>query len=127
MGIFLIGVVLKKASLPYASELLIISLTGLGLLYLLLPILIFRTQKAGGHLLAYFAGLVLSVALMGALFVIESWPYGNEMRISAELALIPLAILLIVLMAMNYKDIEKRKVYLRIGLRFLILFLFFKF
>ena len=80
-----------------------------------------------GHILAHFAGLTFFVALMGILFIIQSWEYASEMRISGELILPPLIVTLIVIFAINFKDKDRLKVYLRIGLRLLILFLFFKF
>jgi hypothetical protein len=125
--IALIGILFKIASFPRASEMIIISLTSLSVFYVLFPIPLFRSKKVGGHILGHIAGLALFVVLIGALFKIEAWPYANEMYISAIFSFLPMVATLIILMAINFKDIEKRNFYLRIGLRYLIIVLILKF
>ena len=71
----------------------------------------------------YVAGLFLFVAIIGALFKIQSWEYNLEMHIIANLALPPMTLLLLILIAINFKDKDKRNLYLRIGLRYLIIWL----
>ncbi len=126
-GLTMIGVLFKVASFPRASEILIIALTSLSVIYAILPILLFKSKKIGGHLLSHAAGLGLFVVLMGALFKIESWPYAQEMIISATFIFIPLVLLLIILSAINFKDKERINFYLRIGLRLLLVLILFAF
>ena len=122
-----IGIFFKLESFPYASEFLILSMTSLAGLYMVFPIPLFRSSKIWEHILAHLSGFALAIALIGALFRIESWPYASEMQIMAFFLLIPLLIGLSLLIAINFNDNEKRAFYLRIGLRCLILFLVFNF
>ena len=50
-ALLLIGFLFKIQSFPYASEMIILSILGLSGVYFLLPILVFKSQKASGHLL----------------------------------------------------------------------------
>ena len=128
LGVFLgIGVLFKLQSFPYASEFLILSMTSLAGLYMAIPIPLFRSSKIWEHILAYISGFALAIALIGALFKIESWPYASEMLIVALFTLVPLLIGLALLIVVNFNDTEKRAFYLRIGLRCLILFLVFNY
>jgi hypothetical protein len=125
-ALLLIGFLFKIQSFPYASEMIILSILSISGIYLLLPILLFKSQKIGGHLLSHFAGLILPIALIGALFKIESWPYAQEMVIMAQLVLPVLVVLLCLLAAINFKEKQRLYLYLRIGLRVLVLILLFK-
>lgn len=123
----LIGIFFKIQSFPYAAEMIIISFTGLSSVYVFLPIFVFRSKKIGGHLLSHITGFFLFFALMGALFRIESWPYGGEMQIIAAFVVPPMLVLLILLSVINFKDKDKINIYLRIGLRYLIAIILLKF
>lgn len=116
-----IGISFKLQSLPRGSELTIISFTLLTLIYTLLSVSIFRSKKTWEHMFSLIAGLILSFCVMGALYNIENWPNANEMHVSAIVASMGIIALLIVLFAKNFKD--KRNLYLRIGLRYLIIWL----
>ena len=120
----LIGIFLKFHLFPFEAEIIIISLLGLSFLYVFLPIFLFRSKKIGGHILSHIAGLCLFIALMGTLFKIENWEYSNEMYISGMVVFPPIFALLLLLMGINFKDKQKLFFYLRIGLRFLIVFTF---
>ena len=123
-----IGLFFKIMSFPYANELLIVSFTSLPMIYLFLPILLFKSKKGAAHLLAHLVGVFLFVAIISVLFKLMSWPFGNEMTLSALYFSIPIGLTLIVLAFVNFKDQEKRNFYLRMGLRYsivvLLLFIF---
>ena len=122
-----IGLFFKIMSFPYANEMLIVSFTSLPMIYLVLPILLFKSKKGAAHLLAHLVGIFLFVAIISALFKLMSWPLGNEMALSALYFSIPIGLTLIVLTAVNFKHQEKRNFYLRMGLRYLVVLLLFLF
>lgn len=122
-----LGLFFKVMSFPYAGELLIISFTSLPMIYLFLPILLFKSKKGAAHLLAHLVGIFLFVAIISVLFKLMSWPLGYEMTLSTLYFSTPIGLTLIVLTAVNYKDQEKRNFYLRMGLRYLVVLLLFLF
>lgn len=115
-----IGMLFKVMSFPYADELLIVSFTSLPMIYLFLPILLFKSKKWASHLLAHLVGIFLFVAIISLLFKLMSWPLGNEMALSALYFSIPIGLTLIVLTSVNFKHQEKRNFYLRMDLRFVL-------
>jgi hypothetical protein len=121
----LLGVFFKVKSWAYANEMLTIGFLGLGFLYLLIPFPLFRPQQVGGYILSYFGGLVLFMILTGELFVIQSWPYAQEMRMASWTFITPLIATLLILCVINFKDKTKLYLYLRIGLRLVLALLVF--
>lgn len=115
-----IGLFFKIMSFPYSNELLIVSFTSLPMIYLFLPILLFKSKKGAAHLLAHLVGVFLFVAIISVLFKLMSWPFGNEMALFALYFSIPMGLLLSVLAVVNFKDQKKRNFYLRMGLRFVL-------
>jgi hypothetical protein len=122
-----IGLFFKIMSFPYANELLIVSFTSLPMIYLVLPILLFKSKKGAAHLLAHLVGIFLFVAIISLLFRLMSWPLGYEMTLFTLYFSIPIGLTLIVLTAVNFKDQGKRYFYLRMGLRYLVVLLLFIF
>jgi hypothetical protein len=120
-SIGLIGILLKTQSWAYASEILTISFMGLSLIYVLFPILIFKSKKAWGHVLVHVAGLFLFVIIIGALFKVQSWTYAREMIITSIFTFPPIITLLLILIAINFREKDKLNLYLRIGLRLMII------
>lgn len=122
-----IGMFFKLMSFPYANELLVLSFTSLPMIYLVLPILLFKSKKWAAHLLAHLVGIFLFVAIISLLFRLMSWQLGYEMVLATLYFSVPIGLTLIVLTAVNYKDQEKRNFYLRMGLRYLVVLLLFLF
>jgi hypothetical protein len=123
----LVGFIFKKASFPYASEMITISFTGLSCLYVFLPILVFRSKNKIQYLIGQAAGIFLFIAIMGALFTIQSWPYASQMRYISSWSLPFMLVLLIILIVIKFKEEEKLNFYLRIGLRILLLSMLFNY
>ncbi len=89
--ILLFGFLLKLESWPGGSELLIIGVSGLVIVYWLLPIPLFGSRGLRQHLAAHATGFVLGIGLMGILFRIESWEPGTELLLIS----LPLAVILV--------------------------------
>jgi hypothetical protein len=115
-----IGLFFKVMSFPYADELLVLSYMSLPMIYLCLPILLFKSKKGAEHLLAHLVGIFLFVAIISVLFKLMSWPMGSEMALLALYFSIPIGLTLILLTVVNFKDQGKRYFYLRMGLRFVL-------
>ncbi len=122
-----IGLFFKMMSFPYANELLVLSFTSLPMIYLVLPILLFKSKKWAAHLLAHLVGIFLFVAIISLLFRLMSWQLWYEMVLSTLYFSIPIGLTLIVLTAVNFKHQEKRNFYLHMGLRYLVVLLLFLF
>lgn len=118
-----IGIILKLQSSVISSDIIVFSFLSLSALYVLFPIPLFRSKKIGGHILVYVAGFFLFVVIVGILFKIQSWEHNSEMQIIANLSLPPMIFTLLLLFVINFKDKDKRNLYLRIGLRYLIIWL----
>lgn len=115
-----IGMFFKVMSFPFAGELIAFSLIGLSVVYLVLPILLFNSKTVAEHLLAHFFGIYLCLALMIVLAKLMSWPWGYDMASSGLYLSIAIGLVLIALIIANFKNIEKRKFYLLMGLRFVL-------
>lgn len=118
-----IGMFFKVMSFPFAGELIAFSLIGLSVVYLVLPILLFNSKTVAEHLLAHFFGIYLCLALMIVLAILMSWPWGYDMASSGSYLSIAIGLILISLIIINLKNIEKRKFYLLMGLRFVLVFI----
>lgn len=111
-----IGMLFKVMSFSFADELIVFSLISLSMIYLVLPILLFNSKKGAEHLLAHFFGLYLCMAFTSVLFNLMSWPLGYDMVYFS----IPTGLVLSFLTAFYFKKPEKRKFYLHMGLRFVL-------
>jgi hypothetical protein len=118
--IALIGIFFKTQSWAYASEIITLSFMGLSFIYVLLPILIFRSKEAWGHVLVHVTGLFLFITIISALFRVQSWPYAHEMQIIGRLSIAPIFVLLLLLSAINFQNKERFNLYLNLGLRLII-------
>lgn len=63
------------------SELLILGMGSLSMLYLLLPIVLFGSHGWRQHLGSHAAGFALMMGIWGVLFSMESWAYHAEMLV----------------------------------------------
>lgn len=70
---FLIGVFFKFESWPGASALIVPALTILFILYLILPIPLFRSRGLYQHLVAHWVGAMMLGFILGLLVQFESW------------------------------------------------------
>lgn len=114
-----LGVLFKVISYPFSNELLILSMISLPMLYLFIPILLFRGKKIVDHLLSHLAGSIFAVVLISVLFKWMTWAYWSEMQLVALSLNILLALILITLIIYT-KQSKKRSFYVRIALRTLI-------
>lgn len=115
-----IGMLFKVMSFPFADELIAFSLISLSMIYLVLPILLFNSKKGAEHLLAHFFGIYLCMGFTSVLFKLMSWPLGYDMASSGLYFSIPTGLVLIFLTVIHFKKPEKRKFYLLMGLRFVL-------
>ena len=121
-----IGMLFKVMSFPYADEVIVFSLIILSMIYLVLPILLFNSKKGIEHLFAHFFGIYLCLALISVLFKLMSWPLGYDMTSSGLYFSITIGLALVFLTVIHFRNLEKRKFYLRMSLRFvLVLILIF--
>jgi hypothetical protein len=110
----------KRFLFDYHVECRMISFFGLFLLYVFLPIFLFRSQKTVEHFSAHFAGFLLFLSIIGLILRIESWPHALEVQ-KIPLVLFPLMVA--ALMIVNAKDKDKIDFYLRIAWRYLVILL----
>jgi hypothetical protein len=115
-----IGMFFKLMSFPYADEVIVFSLISLSMIYLVLPILLFNSKKGAEHLLAHFFGLFLCVAFISVVFKIMNWPLGYDVASTGLYFSIPIGLVLAFLTIIYLKKPEKRKFYLLMGLRFVL-------
>ncbi|MXN91080.1 hypothetical protein GR160_07540 [Flavobacterium sp. Sd200] len=100
-SIALTGVILRFLHLPGGSMLLVTALTVLALLYLPFSFYFFcdKTIKQQNLPLSIVAGILLSVTVIGILFVLMHWPGGANMLLVGNVAstamFIPSLILLV--------------------------------
>lgn len=122
IALLVLGIVSFFVFPTLLPRIIIIILIGSSFLYVFLPILLFKSKTGKGHIFSHIVGLLLFMFFVGLLFRIASWPYASEMQI---IALVPMVILLILLVIVNFKEKDKLDFYLRIGLRFIIMLMFF--
>lgn len=115
-----IGMFFKVISFPVAGELITFSMIGLSVVYLVLPILLFNSKTVAEHLFAHFFGIYLCLAFISVLVKLMSWSWGYDMASSGSYLSISIGLVLIGLIIINFKNIEKRKSYLLMGLRFVL-------
>ncbi len=124
LAVFVVlGLLFKIMSLPFANGLLILSMTSLSILYLAVPMLLFRGKKIVDHLFSHLAGLIFAVVLISVLFKWMTWAYWQEMHQIALFLHLLFTAVLFFLLIINRKQQEKRKFYFGIALRFLIIFI----
>ena len=116
--LYFVSLRFRLDSFGYQAEFMVLSFFGLSLLYVFLPIFLFRSKKMGEHFAAHFAGLLLFLSIIGTVFRIESWLYAYQMQLISA-CLFPFMVIL--LMLINAKDKDKINFYLRIALRFLVI------
>jgi|GEM_PF-6773669 len=75
--------------------------------YLLFPILVFRSENWKQHLLSHFCGLAISTWILSIFFIIEAWPWANQMAIAAAAACLGFGIMAIVMLIRNFKTQAK--------------------
>ena len=115
-----IGMFFKLMSFPFADEVIVFSLISLSMIYLVLPILLFSSKKSIEHLFAHFFGIYLCSALISVLFKLMNWPLGYDVASSGWYLSLMIGLLLIFLIIINFKNLEKRKSYLLVGIRFVL-------
>lgn len=110
-------------SFPLADVLLISSMASLPILYLAIPILLFRGKTVIDHLIARATGLVLAIALISVLFKWMTWAYWQEMHQIALFFHLLFTTVLFFLLVTHRKRPEKKKFYSRVAWRFLTMLL----
>lgn len=115
-----IGMLFKVMSFPFADEVIVFSLISLSMTYLALPILLFNSKKGAEHLLAHFFGIYLCMAFTSVLFKLMSWPLEYDMASSGFYFSLSTGLVLTLLTIIYLKKPEKRKFYLHMGMRFVL-------
>lgn len=116
-----LGVLFKVMSYPFSNELLILSMTSLPMLYLFIPILLFRGKKIVDHLFSHLAGSIFAVVLISVLFKWMTWAYWPEMYQIALSVHLLFTLALFFLLITHRNQLEKRKFYFRVVLRVLLM------
>lgn len=109
--------ILRKTLAPPDSTL--IALLVAMLFYLLFPILVFKSKNWKQHIVSHLCGLVISLFIMSFFFKLESWPFANELGITASGGSMVFGIASLVLLLKNIKSGAK-SFYLNVFIRMAI-------
>jgi len=104
-GIALVGMLLKYESWEGGSELLILSISTLIMLYLVAPILVFGSNGWRRHLGSHATGIALALAISAFLFKFLRWQGAIELAI---LAVMPCSIAIFITFIFGIINHKKR-------------------